>query len=596
MYAFCSCLKFGHVTMNDDVTILPKRWVKKDGLFTCGKNACFGVGMIDARIIDDYLLLLPHHADVGRLADLLYCALTGWTDFTISILWYATPPNPIIQEPSGIALKTQVPFLTNEKWDEEKWMANNYEVKIEANPEHARMLKKDLQALAAKLATTVGASTEETKIALERMAFGLNSLSAQAAHFFWQDPTMPNLAGQQVIEGIKEGLVWSDEVPEDIDIPESPIRFVKQYTVEKALIPKDREVEQLSYTLGEVASRLGLSAEQAIAALHDRRVPDTITAIDENTLLQTDPEAMALYNQVTGGSMGKDSKIGWTTHTFNPWWGCYKVGPGCANCYAQTMAHRWRFNIWGQYTDRRLMSDSTWAKPFKWHEQANGAEDKITVFCGSMCDVFEQHANPEWAATLDTQRKRLWDMISATTDLTWLILTKRTSAIAGLMPTTLGEHIMADNVWLGGSVSNQAEMRDICEPLDKLRETRGIPYFLSVEPMLSKVRLGPFNPNWVIIGGESGHNARPFNANHALDLMYQDCEPRGIPVFMKQLGSHVARSARLKSALGSDPEEWRDDLRVQQFPWDKHQHVWPTRMFVGDQIEQIAEEWDSVEI
>ena len=621
VYAFCSCLRFGHVTLNttSDSVILPSwRWAKdENNMWHCGKNGHFGAGMMACKIIDDYLLLLPDEADVRRLADLLYCALTGWTDFTISLLWYARPPNTIIQEPSGIGLKAQVPYLTNEKWDLEKWMANNHDIEIAVDPEHAKMIEDDLKRLAATLSVTMGTSMAETTHALERMAWGLNSLSAQAAHLFLDDPTMPKFKGVDITANpllpkeMEDGPIWS-EVGEDVwtSVTEGlegfgqsgkmTMRQVGQYARSKPKIREDRKTDderfQLGHTLAEVANRLGLTAEQAVAALQDRRVPDVLSAIDEDSLLQSDPQALETYNMVTGGCMGKDSKIAWTTHTFNPWWGCYKVGTGCANCYAQTMAHRWRFNIWGQYTDRRLMTDSTWTKPFMWHEQAAGSTEKVTVFCGSMCDVFEHHANPDWAATLDAQRKRLWDMMSATTNLTWLVLTKRAANIESMMPAGLGNWKAGDNVWLGGSVSTQEDMAAICPYLEKLREERGIPYFLSVEPLLSKVRLGPYNPNWVIIGGESGHNARPFTADHALDIMHLDCKPRAIPVFMKQLGSHVARSARLKSSLGSDPAEWREDMRVQHFPWQDTDYHWPDRLFVHKTIEAIAEEWDQVEI
>ncbi|MCB2179467.1 phage Gp37/Gp68 family protein [bacterium] len=67
--------------------------------------------------------------------------------------------------------------------------------------------------------------------------------------------------------------------------------------------------------------------------------------------------------------MVKNSKIEWTDHTFNPWWGCVKVSEGCKNCYAETMANRFG-NWWGPTAERRFFGDKHWAEPLKWNAQA----------------------------------------------------------------------------------------------------------------------------------------------------------------------------------------------------------------------------------
>src|SRR2546422_4326493 len=78
--------------------------------------------------------------------------------------------------------------------------------------------------------------------------------------------------------------------------------------------------------------------------------------------------------------MAKDSSIEWTHHTFNPWWGCTKVSPGCKNCYAETFSRRIGQHIWGPSADRRFFGDAHWREPIKWNSEAAraGADRKST--------------------------------------------------------------------------------------------------------------------------------------------------------------------------------------------------------------------------
>ena len=86
--------------------------------------------------------------------------------------------------------------------------------------------------------------------------------------------------------------------------------------------------------------------------------------------------------------MSENSKIEWTDHTFNPWWGCQKVSEGCKHCYAEALDNRWKGGHWGPGADRKPMSDNYWAQPFKWNEAAKKAGKQAKVFCASMADVF----------------------------------------------------------------------------------------------------------------------------------------------------------------------------------------------------------------
>src|SRR5688572_457301 len=109
--------------------------------------------------------------------------------------------------------------------------------------------------------------------------------------------------------------------------------------------------------------------------------------------------------------MGANSAIEWTDNTFNPWWGCQRVSPGCEHCYAETFDRRvhGRGNEhWGPSADRRFFGDKHWAEPRKWNREAEESGVRQRVFCASMADVFEDRRD------LDDQRARLWDLIRET--------------------------------------------------------------------------------------------------------------------------------------------------------------------------------------
>src|SRR5512138_1944819 len=101
----------------------------------------------------------------------------------------------------------------------------------------------------------------------------------------------------------------------------------------------------------------------------------------------------------------KDSKIAWTDHTFNPWWGCVRVSEGCVNCYAETFAKRTGNDVWGVNKPRRFFGEKHWAEPLKWNTEAEQKDGRTFVFCASMADVFEDRRD------LDEPRERLWKLI-----------------------------------------------------------------------------------------------------------------------------------------------------------------------------------------
>ena len=114
--------------------------------------------------------------------------------------------------------------------------------------------------------------------------------------------------------------------------------------------------------------------------------------------------------------MGEHSRIEWTDHTFNPWWGCVKVSRARHHFHAEALAKRVGHDVWGPKASRRTLSDATWAATLKWNEAACLAGVRARVFCASMADVFEDRRD------LDPHRDRLWKLIAATPNLDWLLL------------------------------------------------------------------------------------------------------------------------------------------------------------------------------
>jgi protein gp37 len=228
--------------------------------------------------------------------------------------------------------------------------------------------------------------------------------------------------------------------------------------------------------------------------------------------------------------MGENSRIEWTEHTFNPAWGCTKVSEGCAHCYAETWAKRTGFKIWGQDAERRFFGDKHWAEPIKWDAEAKKLGVMHRVFCGSMCDIFEDRED------MIDPRMAAFDLADATPNLLWLFLTKRPqNARAFLPPRWAGNGCWPRNIMLGATIENQQRLIERVRHLRGiLREFPGASFFASCEPLLSSLdwkeaeqgygdSLDLFD--WVIGGGESGPGARPMHIDWIRKLR-DDCEER----------------------------------------------------------------------
>lgn len=228
--------------------------------------------------------------------------------------------------------------------------------------------------------------------------------------------------------------------------------------------------------------------------------------------------------------MGKNSKIEWTHHTFNPWWGCIKVSPACKHCYAESWAKRVGMDLWSAGSARRFFSEAHWRQPLKWNRDAELVRRRRRVFCASMGDIFENRRE------LDLWRSMLWPIIEQTPWLDWLLLTKRPQHIAALVPWT---DTWPHNIWLGTTAENQ---RWANKRIPILLKHKAAIHFISCEPLLGSIDLSPWlgssqdgSLNWVIAGGESGSKARPMNPEWAIDLRDQ-CVAADVPFHFKQWG------------------------------------------------------------
>lgn len=289
--------------------------------------------------------------------------------------------------------------------------------------------------------------------------------------------------------------------------------------------------------------------------------------------------------------------IEWAEATFNPWIGCSKVSPGCRFCYAAAdtparISRKAGLELWGSNAARRIKAESGWKAPLAWDRMAAKQGRRLRVFCGSQCDVFEDRAD------LVAPRLRLFDLIERTPNLVWMLLTKRPGNVIPALQEaalsvpgdcdahddTLGmlsEWLIGDkppaNVWLGTSVEDQ-EFAD--RRIPTLLSIPARVRFLSCEPLLGRVSLtsagiipacgdhpdlqgymvGPDDGksglwktrtealaksgiDWVIVGGESGPNARPMHPEWARSLRDQ-CVAAGVAFHFKQWGEWLPDSQK----------------------------------------------------
>jgi protein gp37 len=219
--------------------------------------------------------------------------------------------------------------------------------------------------------------------------------------------------------------------------------------------------------------------------------------------------------------MSDHSKIEWTDSTWNPVRGCTKISPGCAHCYAETFAERFRGvpgHPYEQGFDLRLVPEKL-AEPLRW------AAPKM-IFVNSMSDLFHKDVPDDYImAVVRVMRQANWH--------TYQVLTKRSEWLRDLLQTKLRDAADEPHIWWGVSVENR---RHGLPRVEHLRSAPAVMRFLSIEPLLED--LGPIDLDgigWVIVGGESGHGARPMAPDWVRTIRDQ-CRSAAVPFFFKQWG------------------------------------------------------------
>lgn len=219
--------------------------------------------------------------------------------------------------------------------------------------------------------------------------------------------------------------------------------------------------------------------------------------------------------------MSETSKIEWTDATWNPVRGCNKISPGCAHCYAERFAERFRGvsgHPYEQGFDLRLVPEKL-EEPLKW-------KSPKMIFVNSMSDLFHKDIPDSYVEqVVRVMEKAHWH--------TFQVLTKRPKRMRDLLQTNLSFAAEILHIWWGVSVENRTHG---LPRIDILRETPAAMKFLSIEPLLED--LGEINLtgiDWVIVGGESGVGARKMEKDWVVNILEQ-CSAAGVPFFFKQWG------------------------------------------------------------
>jgi protein gp37 len=243
--------------------------------------------------------------------------------------------------------------------------------------------------------------------------------------------------------------------------------------------------------------------------------------------------------------MSDKSTIEWTDATWNPVTGCTKVSAGCANCYAETFAERFRGvpgHHFEQGFDMKIWPDRLeW--PLLWKEPRR-------VFVNSMSDLFHEKVDDEFIL-------KVFDVMEKAKQHTFQVLTKRTKRMADWVRKYYLNRKIASNVWMGTSLERQ----DFYSRVEYLRTIPAKVRFLSVEPLLGPIKFKARDLKslqWVIVGGESGHKARPMDGMWAIGIKNQ-CEKYDVPFFFKQWGtynSHGTRVGKKNSGRRLEGRHW----------------------------------------
>lgn len=212
----------------------------------------------------------------------------------------------------------------------------------------------------------------------------------------------------------------------------------------------------------------------------------------------------------------ENTKIEWADHTINFFLGCTKVSEGCANCYMYRLESRWG-------RDPTKVRKTNWstieANLRKWTPSR--------IFVNSMSDTFHKDIS-------DADIYEMFHIMYENPKHTFIVLTKRIErAVQWLQGSNVGDHI-----WIGTSIESQKYLWR----MEELKKINAKTHFISFEPL---VGIMPNNLNlrgiqWVIVGGESGSNARPMKEEY-VDNIFNECQDKQIPFFFKQWGKGLSK-------------------------------------------------------
>lgn len=243
--------------------------------------------------------------------------------------------------------------------------------------------------------------------------------------------------------------------------------------------------------------------------------------------------------------MAENTAIEWAHHTANLWWGCTKVknNPCCDNCYAEVWDKRYGKSHWGDDAPRRAIK-GVWKDLTKWQKDAAAKNTQYRVFTMSMGDIFEKpmplvNAKEE---KIYRSTEELRNLLFTNIDyhfypnLIFLMLTKRITNVVKMVPESWLEN-WPKNVWLGTSIGDQKNWDNIIPKFIKIPATTK---FVSMEPLVEKVNVAWSlkHIDWIIVGGESGQNARPMNPEWVQSI-HDACKKWGVPFFFKQWGEYL---------------------------------------------------------
>ncbi len=219
--------------------------------------------------------------------------------------------------------------------------------------------------------------------------------------------------------------------------------------------------------------------------------------------------------------MAENSKIEWTDATWNPVRGCTKISPGCTHCYAETFAERFRGvpgHPYEQGFDLRFVPEKL-AEPLRFNRSR-------MIFVNSMSDLFHEDVPDDYVLRVcEVMRVANWH--------TYQVLTKRSERLAHMLNHQLRDLAQESHIWWGVSVENR---KHGLPRIEHLRSAPAAMRFLSVEPLLEDLGTVDLSGiSWMIVGGESGHGARPLEADWVRSLRNQSTAA-GVPFFFKQWG------------------------------------------------------------